>query len=251
MPGTAYGLIPAYDQNKTGMSNNQLLAASTGFLRGRFSILLIAFFVLFLLQMLLADFPLTHYSIPAVLLVALLASVSAFSDNRGGSLLVSVLGVVALAFRWATYVSESYVLQFISDSMGVLFFALIAVLILAAVLREHTVTGDTISGALCVYFLMALVWAFLFMLVESAHPGSFQITEGKKIAADPNHSLAPPLSVFIYFSLVTLSTVGYGDILPLTTPARGLAALEGVIGQFYLAVLVARLVGLYTARSER
>jgi hypothetical protein len=59
------------------------------------------------------------------------------------------------------------------------------------------------------------------------------------------------LSLFLYFSFVTLSTVGYGDILPLTGPAHGLAALEGIIGQFYMAVLVARFVGLYIVHSQR
>jgi hypothetical protein len=59
------------------------------------------------------------------------------------------------------------------------------------------------------------------------------------------------LSLFLYFSLVTLSTVGFGDIVPLSGPARGLATLEGIIGQFYMAVLVARLVGLYIVHSQR
>jgi hypothetical protein len=83
------------------------------------------------------------------------------------------------------------------------------------------------------------------------HPGSFRIGEGETIAADPAHPRSVPLSLFLYFSLVTLSTVGFGDIVPLTGPPRGLATLEGIVGQFYMAVLVARLVGLYAVHSER
>jgi hypothetical protein len=142
-------------------------------------------------------------------------------------------------------------LLLIGEGLGALFFAFIAVIVLAAVLRDRTVTGDTISGAMCVYFLMGTMWAFLFMLVEAVHPGSFRLGEGETIAADPAHLRPVPLSLFLYFSLVTLSTVGFGDIVPLSGPARGLATLEGIIGQFYMAVLVARLVGLYIVHSQR
>src|SRR5262249_55188943 len=150
-----------------------------------------------------------------------------------------------------TFVSGGHVLLLISCGLGALFFAFIAVTILTAVLRDQIVTGDTISGALCVYFLIALVWMFLYLLVESVHPGSFRIADGAIPAIDTAHRSSDFVSLFLYFSLVTLSTVGFGDIVPITGPARGLVALEGIVGQFYLAVLVARLVGLYTARGRR
>jgi len=233
------------------MNNNRLLPSPVGFLRSRFSFLLISLLSLFLLQTFLVGHPLSRYFLPGFLLVIVFASLSAFSDNRKISLMTGVFGFVILALRYGTYVSESSFLLLMSDSSGALFFAFIAVLILAAVLRAQTVTGDTISGALCVYLLLGIVWAFLFMLVESVHPGSFQIAEAERTAVDPKHGPSASLSLFMYFSLVTLSTVGYGDVIPLTGPARGLAAFEGVMGQFYLAVLVARLVGLYASRSQR
>jgi Ion channel len=77
-----------------------------------------------------------------------------------------------------------------------------------------------------------MVWAFLFMLVESVYPGSFRLGDRTTIAADAAHLPSTHLSPFLYFSFVTLSTVGYGDILLLTGPARGLAALEGIVEQF-------------------
>jgi hypothetical protein len=233
------------------MSNPQLFLLPVRFLRGRFSALLVAFLLLFLLEIFFADHPLMRYSIPVFFIVTLLASISAFSDRKRVSSIAIVLGVSAVALRWATYVNDSYVLLLFSGSIGALFFAFITVLILATVLRDQTVTGDTISGALCVYFLIAMVWALLFALMDRTHPGSFQITTGEKMDMDPRYPHSLPIAVFLYFSLITLSTVGYGDIVPLTSSARGLAALEGIVGQFYLAVLVARLVGLYTARGQR
>ena len=125
-------------------------------------------------------------------------------------------------------------LLLITDGAGTLFFVFTSVVILVAVLRDQAVTGDTISGALCVYFLMGLTWAFLFMVVESVHPGSFRIGEGETLAVDPAHPYSALLSLFLYFSLGMLSTAGFGDIVPLTGPARGLATLEGIIGQFYM-----------------
>jgi hypothetical protein len=233
------------------MSNNRLLPPPFGFLKGRFFFLLIALVLLFLLHSLLADHPLTPYFLPAFLFVTLLWSIYALSDNRMVSLVAGVLGLAVLALRWATYISESHSLLLIGESIGVLFFAFIAVTALASVLHDQAVTADTISGALCVYFLMGIVWALLFMLVESLHPGSFRIVEGATRTADPAHPLSALLSLFLYFSLGMLSTVGFGDIVPLTGPARGLATLEGVIGQFYMTVLVARLVGLYIVHSQR
>ena len=233
------------------MSNNRLLPSPVSFIKGRFSLLLIALFLLFLLHTFFVGHPLTLYSLSVLLLVILLATIHALGDNRMVSLTASVLGLAALTLRWVTHVSESHVLLLISEGVGAVFFAFIAVTILALVLRAQTVTEDTVSGALCVYLLIGLVWAFLFMLLESVHPGSFRFGEGVKIATDTAQPFSASLSLFVYFSFVTLSTVGYGDILPLTGPARGLATLEGIIGQFYMAVLVARFVGLYIVHSQR
>jgi hypothetical protein len=105
------------------------------------------------------------------------------------------------------------------------------------------VTADKIYGALCVYLLIGLTWGFMFLTLEGVQPGSFSLGQGQPngIAKDP--------ATLVYFSFVTLSTVGYGDITPLSPPARSLAFMEAIIGQIYLAVLVARLVGLHIASS--
>jgi Ion channel len=233
------------------MSNNRSFSSPVRFFRGRFSALLIALLLLFLLHVFLADHPLTHYALPVFLLVILLANIHALGDDRRVSLIASMLGLAALALRWAMYVSESQALLLIGEGVGALFFAFTAVAILALVLRTQTVTGDTVSGALCVYLLMGIMWAFLYMLLESVHPGTFRFAVETKIATDTTYPPPAFLSRFIYFSFVTLSTVGYGDIIPLTGPARGLATLEGIVGQFYLAVLVARFVGLHLVHSQR
>jgi len=94
-------------------------------------------------------------------------------------------------------------------------------------------------GAVFGYFFIGLMWGFVFSVLESLQPGSFRVGGGQ----------AAELNKFMYYSFVTQTTLGYGDITPVTPPARSLSLLEAVIGQFYQAVLIARLVGLHIAQS--
>jgi hypothetical protein len=87
---------------------------------------------------------------------------------------------------------------------------------------------------------MALMWTFIFVVVETLHPGSFNLPEDLNIAATRQ---------FVYYSFVTLTTLGYGDITPITSMARSLCILEAVIGQLYLVVQVAWLVGVHVSQS--
>jgi voltage-gated potassium channel len=87
---------------------------------------------------------------------------------------------------------------------------------------------------------MALMWTFIFVAVETLHPGSFNIPEGQNIEAS---------RYFLYYSFVTLTTLGYGDITPATSITRSLCILEAVIGQLYLVVQVAWLVGVHVSQS--
>jgi len=105
---------------------------------------------------------------------------------------------------------------------------------------QKKVTRDLIVGAAVVYLFMALMWTFIFVVVETLHPGSFNLPEGQNIEATRQ---------FVYYSFVTLTTLGYGDITPITTMARSLCILEAVIGQLYLVVQVAWLVGVHVSQS--
>jgi hypothetical protein len=125
-----------------------------------------------------------------------------------------------------------------------LFFSLTAVVILARVMKDRKVTTDTILGSMCGYLLLGIVWTMLFALVELLEPGSF--LSGGRPLVDMQGDLAKQhvFANFIYYSFVTLTTLGYGDITPASPPARALSSLEAVTGQLYIAVLIARLVGL-------
>ena len=121
----------------------------------------------------------------------------------------------------------------------IVFYLFTLVQVLAYVLRGVVITKDKIYGALDVYLLIGLAWASAYALLETFEPGSFS----NNVASPSGGSPQPP--DLIYFSFVTLTTLGYGDITPVTAQARSLTLLESVTGVLYLAVLVARLVGSY------
>ena len=114
-----------------------------------------------------------------------------------------------------------------------------SILILAFVLRAREVDLGIVFGSVCVYLLVAFMWASGYTLIEGLQPGSFAIPSLTEEESTRN--------ALQYFSFVTITTLGYGDIQPVTRLARMTSVLEAVIGQLYLVILVARLVGLHTA----
>jgi hypothetical protein len=127
----------------------------------------------------------------------------------------------------------------LATSIRLVFIGYSTILIIRHAVRAQKVTADTIAGAACAYVLAAIAWATMYELLESLRPGSFDI---------PATWLLPPTRdpsfALIYFSFTTLTTVGYGDIHPLSVGAGGLAIGEAVVGQLYVAIMIARLVSL-------
>jgi hypothetical protein len=106
----------------------------------------------------------------------------------------------------------------------------------------NNMSGNRIIGAICVYFLLGVIWSQLYLMLEFAVPDSFGgLTGDTSVSHNPD---------WVYYSFVTLTTLGYGDILPLSFLARALAYMEAVVGQFYIAVLVAGLVSAYIAEKQ-
>ena len=101
---------------------------------------------------------------------------------------------------------------------------------------------NRLVGAICVFLLLGIIWSFAYSLVEVALPGSFS---GFSPGHDPRSD-----SGWLYFSFVTLTTLGYGDITPESAVARTLAFMQAVVGQFYIAVLVAGLVSAYISEKQ-
>lgn len=150
------------------------------------------------------------------------------------------LAVLAIAERIATLTVPSPLLLRVGAISWFLFFAFITWTELRSVLKQKAVTNETISMSISVYLLLGLTWGLLYVVIFEFHPDAFNFPG----AAPSSVGSQPPFTVLIYFSLTTLSTIGYGDITPLTLQSRYAAVAEGITGQFYLAILVARLVGM-------
>ncbi len=133
-------------------------------------------------------------------------------------------------------------LQAISISLNLLFVAGCLGVLLGHILRAREVTVELVFAALSAYLFMALFWSNLYALLRVFQPQAL----GGALASGAQASMQ-----LIYFSLVTITTLGYGDLLPVTSFARMLASLEAVVGQFYLTVLVAWLVGMYVSRGRQ
>jgi hypothetical protein len=156
------------------------------------------------------------------------------------------LAIAATLERVMVSIAPSHTLYVIGSFCYLIFFAYITFQLLRAVLRQRDITRETISMSISVYLLMGLSWGFLFALIYDRHPQAFSFAGSTAPLSE--RTIFPTMT---YFSFTTLSTIGFGDITPVMMQARYAAVAEGITGQFYLAILVARLVGIYMSQSER
>ncbi len=157
------------------------------------------------------------------------------------------LSMPAVGGVWLSAFLDHLWLTVAADVTAIVYLTFTMVVILGHILKRHqssTTTMDLIYGAISIYLMMGIAWSFLFMIVEAIEPGSFFIRPEQNIGGILNQA------DFIYYSFATLTTLGYGDITPATSQARSLAILEAVTGTLYIAVLIARLVGLYRSNTE-
>jgi voltage-gated potassium channel len=168
------------------------------------------------------------------------------SERRRTEVAGATLALIAIAVRLlAAYTySPSIILTWSLSWM--LFVGFITWNELHAVLRQKEITRETISMAISVYLLLGVTWSMLYSVIYHLQPQAFSLNGTASSLVAPGHPIFPVLA---YYSFITLTTVGYGDIAPLTLQARYAALAEGVTGQFYLAVLVARLVSMLLIRQ--
>jgi ion channel len=122
-------------------------------------------------------------------------------------------------------------------ALATLFFGFVTAVLLRRVFTSPEVTSETLYGAINGYLLLGLTWGGVYALVEQMWPGSFRITVGV------GRQLIWP--DYAFFSYVTLTTVGYGDIIPVGSHAKALAVLEAVSGVMYPAILIGRLIAIH------
>lgn len=176
-----------------------------------------------------------------ILVVAAILTICTESHFRLAGL---VLGGPVIVFLAGLHVVPQHLAigrQLVGRLWAVAFLGFTIVMIVRSVVTARTVTWDTVTGAFAGYVLIAIVWTHIYCALDLVDPQAFTVARSLRgMEGSPLERQA----VLEYFSFATLSTVGYGDVTPLSQPARSLACFEAICGQFYLAVLVAGLIGI-------
>ena len=175
----------------------------------------------------------------------LLSGLYAVSDGKRALVVAAAFAGPALVFEWAGRFTSNPTVSGIGALLLAGFLVFTATEILRYVVRARRVTSELIFGAASVYLMIGVVGALLFAVLDLWSPGSLRLPPSAGSAVDD----ATQFSAVAYYSFVTLTTLGYGDIIPVSRLARSLSTMEAVTGQLYLAVLVARMVGLQIAHS--
>jgi hypothetical protein len=162
--------------------------------------------------------------------VLLFAGVAALSTRPAARAALFAVVAVSTVVRWGAFSAGATVVA------GLVSVAAMALIVLAQTFRAGPVNVHRIQGAVAAYLLLGLGWALAYELVALLDAGAFS---GAGLAGSPKYP-------FVYFSFVTLTTLGYGDVTPVHPVARSLAIAEGLTGQLYPAILLARLVSLAT-----
>jgi hypothetical protein len=207
---------------------------------GRFLFLFISMVLMFVFRPFLTERVGIAYLMEIFFFLVFLSAVYAIRQKKSVFIIALLLVLLTEILALLSYLKDIPSLDMLSNILGGLLLAYTVTIIVHHLFTEDKITGDMIMGAICAYFLMGLVWSLGYSTLEFFQPGSFQMPQGTVNQA-----------TFTYYSYVTLTTLGYGEITPISAPARSFAVLEAMMGQIYLAVLIARLVGIHIAQSSR
>jgi hypothetical protein len=176
----------------------------------------------------------------SLMTLVLLSAVLAVGGRWSTFVTAAVLVTPAVIGTWINHALPGMVPRPFSLTAATLFLAFVVVRLLAFILHAPRVDSEVLCAAVATYLMLGLLWAFAYELLVHFAPRAFSVTR----AADASG----PLTRFeaAYFSFATLTTVGYGDIVPASNVARMLAMVEATTGTFFVTVLIARLVALYS-----
>ncbi len=175
-----------------------------------------------------------------LLTCVLLSGIYALSNTPLALRVACLLAIVIFLLKIAYYLSGKHDIFTVQTALILLFISQMLFMILKHLLTEQEVTGDLIMGGACAFVLLGLMWAYSYYLLEIFQPNAFKAAE----------QLGDDIADFIYYSFVTLTTLGYGDMVAVSKQARGLTILEAIVGQLYLAIMISRLVSLHIAEAR-
>jgi hypothetical protein len=172
----------------------------------------------------------------------ILSAVAAVGRSIVSFLVVLCLAIPALVFRWLSVETNSDAFIGLALNFDAATYVVTIALLLRYVFAREVMNSDRLWGAGATYILIGVLWSFLFAIVDRVETSSFAL-----------HGTAETLRLIdlIYFSFSALTTTGFGDVVPLGSFAKMAATLEGIIGQLFIAILIAKLVGVYPPSSQQ
>jgi Ion channel len=206
--------------------------------------LLIALAVLLIAAPFVEELEGGHLILSVLFSLVLVAAVFAVANRKRSLAIALVLAIPAITLRWINQLRPDLVHPAAFLVGAIFLLAFVIGHLLYFVLRAPVVNVEVLCASIAAYLMLGLMWTVAYWLVD-------QLTPGGAFSFNTNRG-AQSMNGFtgFYFSFITLSTVGYGDITPVSQAARWLAALEAMTGLLYVAVLIARLVSLYSSAKS-
>ncbi len=218
---------------------------------GRFTILLCALGTFMCVLPFMSEAGVGAIALRIATSLLLLAAVYSVSEKRWPLILAVALALPAVGAQMAPSLLGEHGTLMVRMGTSAMLLIYIAVLISVFLVRQERVSADMILGAINVYLLFAIAFMFLHAFVEIVNPGAYLYHGESLSVALKGHPEVDALAFLLYFSVVTLTTLGYGDIVPAIPAARMLCSLEAVIGQLFVAVFIARMVALQIVGRSR
>lgn len=193
--------------------------------------------ILLILSAVLENYKYSYIVLNILSTIVIIAGVYAASENKRSIYLLLILGLPWFLSEWLFLTSTRTVF------LSFFFFLYVTLTLLNMIIKTKEITQNTLYGAVCAYLLLGLLWASIYALINELSPGSIFAGSGVTGEMTTND--------IIYFSYTTLASLGYGDIATVTPAGRIMSVLEAVIGQLFIAFMVARLIGIYTTKYFR
>jgi hypothetical protein len=217
-------------------------------LRDRALFLLLSLVLLFVMTPIMADLNFVVICLEIFMTIVMVLAIGASQETKPLIVTALILAIPAVVFGWVAQFVPWKSIIIINTSFDFAFLVFIFVNLMRIILTAKQVTTHVIYGAMCAYLILGLAYSEMYMLLIIINPASFSFSSGSFFSVDTFRNI---VDVF-YFSFVSLTTLGYGDITPATSISRMFSSLEALTGQLFIAIVIARLVALHVShRTEQ
>ena len=206
--------------------------------------LLLSVAVMIFIQPLLSELHFAKWTFFIFTSIILFACVYAVRGSRKHLLIAFSMMLPILVLFWLDIPTKNDWYNLVTNASPILLFSYISYLIFRDLIQAKKIDADMIAGGISIYLMIGLIFAFIYIALFNFEHSNFAVSEmleAQKLKYDEN--------IFVYFSYVTMTTLGYGDVTPVTTIARVVVQFQVLLAQLYLAIFIARLVSMYTANK--